>query len=310
MVAPLANVEAFQTLRPALLALAYRMLGDLARAEDIIQDAWLRWQQSEVTADSPKAYLSTIVTRLCLNELGTAHARREAKRGDRLPEPIDLVSGGIDRLEEYERISMAFMVVLQRLTPMERAVFLLHEVFEIEHAQIAALLGRNVPACRKLLERAREGVAAGRKLVMASHDEHQRLLRAFVEAATEGDVTQLAKLLADDAQLITDGGPSGRLFEGSRNLTQPLQGARKIAKFVAYNSALSKGILEHRQHDLNGQPALIFLRDGEPFAALLLGIADGKIHRVFFHADSARLQHLEHRTSAPRPQRPRSEQHQ
>jgi RNA polymerase sigma-70 factor (ECF subfamily) len=292
VVAPLANAEAFRTLRPALLALAYRMLGDFARAEDIIQDAWLRWQESEVEADSPKAYLSTIVTRLCLTELGTARARREAKRSDRLPEPIDLATGGIDRLETYERISMAFMVILQRLTPVERAVFLLHEVFELEHAQIAALIGRGVPACRKLLERAREGVAAGRKLITASHDEHQRLLRAFIEAATAGDVTQLASLLADDAQLITDGGPNGRFFEGSRNLTQPLQGAHKVAKFVAHSTAQSDGILERREHELNGQPALIFLRDGAPFAALLLGIADGRIHSVFFHADATRLQHL------------------
>ncbi|MET0391238.1 MAG: sigma-70 family RNA polymerase sigma factor [Polyangiales bacterium] len=292
MVARPAHAEAFQTLRPALLALAYRMLGDLARAEDIIQDAWLRWQQSDVEADSPKAYLSTIVTRLCLNELGSARARREATRSDRLPEPIDLATGGIDRIEQYERISMAFMVLLQRLTPVERAVFLLHEVFEQEHTQIAELVGRSVPACRKLLERAREGVAAGRKLITASRDEHQRLLRAFLEAASAGDVTQLAALLADDAQLITDGGPNGRFFEGLRNLTQPLQGANNVARFVIHRTAQSEGILEREERELNGQPALVLLQDGAPFAALLLGIADGKIHSVYFHADPTRLQHL------------------
>src|SRR5207248_11320282 len=132
----------FQSHRPALLALAYRMLGEMARAEDVVQEAWLRWQrQAEV--DSPKAFLTTTVARLCLDELGSARARREESRSDRLPEPVDLDQSGIGRVEMLDQISMAFLVILQRLTPAERAVLLLHDVFDMTHADIAALLGKS-----------------------------------------------------------------------------------------------------------------------------------------------------------------------
>jgi RNA polymerase sigma-70 factor (ECF subfamily) len=286
-----AHAEVFQALRAELIALAYRMLGDLARAEDIMQEAWLRWQRADVTPESPKAYLSTIVTRLCLNELDSARARREDSRSDRLPEPIDLAAGGFAQLERLEQISMAFMVVLQRLKPVERAVFLLHEVFDFEHAQIANLVGKSEATCRKLLERSRQEVAQGRRTLAASHAEHQRLLRAFVRAASAGDVDGLVALLAEDAELISDGGPNGRTVGGVRNLAQPLQGAARIASFVVATSARAAE-LEVREHELNGQPAMVFWRGQEPFAALLLGVEGGEITRVFFHADLARLGHL------------------
>jgi RNA polymerase sigma-70 factor (ECF subfamily) len=286
-----AHAEVFQALRPELIALAYRMLGDLARAEDIMQEAWLRWQRADVTAEAPKAYLSTIVTRLCLNELDSARARREDSRSDRLPEPVDLAAGGFAQLERLERISMAFLVVLQRLKPVERAVFLLHEVFDFDHAQIASLVGKSEAACRKLLERARHEVALGRRSLSASHAEHQRLLHAFVRAASAGDVEGLVAMLAEDAELISDGGPNGRTVGGVRNLTQPLLGAARIASFVIATSARAAD-LDVREHELNGQPAMVFWRGQEPFAALLLAVEGGKISRVFFHADLARLGHL------------------
>src|SRR5262249_41383494 len=137
------DLEVFESHRPALLGLAYRMLGDVGRAQDIVQDAWLRWHKRDVAVDSPKAFLVTVVTRLCLSELGSARARREESRSDRLPEPVDLVEGGIARLEELEHLSMAIMVVLERLTPAERAVLLLHEVFDFPHEEIAKLVSRS-----------------------------------------------------------------------------------------------------------------------------------------------------------------------
>src|SRR5438552_7490874 len=149
----------FESNRPALLALAYRMLGEVARAEDVIQEAWVRWQQRKTEVDEPKAFLITTVARLCLDELGSARARREESRSDRLPEPVDLDEGGIGRVEMLDQVSMAFMVVLQRLTPAERAVLLLRDVFDFEYAEIAALVGKSEAACRKLLERARQNVA-------------------------------------------------------------------------------------------------------------------------------------------------------
>src|SRR4029453_16909682 len=141
------DLAVFESYRALLAALAYRMLGDRGRAEDMVQEAWLRWQGRREDADSPRAYLVTVVTRLCLNELDSAKARHEESRSDRLPEPIDLDEGGIGRLESLDQVSMAFLVVLQRLTPAERAVLLLHDVFDLAHDAIAPLVGKSGAAC-------------------------------------------------------------------------------------------------------------------------------------------------------------------
>jgi RNA polymerase sigma-70 factor (ECF subfamily) len=230
------------------------------------------------------------VTRLSLTELASARARKEESRGDRLPEPVDLAASGMDRLEAVDRLSMAFLVVLERLTPAERAVLLLHDIFDFTHAEIAGLVGKSPASCRKLLERARQSVTAGRRMFTATHDEHSRLLHAFAGAAFAGDIGALVALLADDAVLVTDGGRSGREVDGARNLPRPLEGAARVAAFVAATS--QRGDLTAEPRELNGQPALVFHREGQPFAALLLAVADGKIQRVFFHADTERLRFL------------------
>jgi RNA polymerase sigma-70 factor (ECF subfamily) len=292
-----ADLDVFEAHRPLLVAHAYRMLGDLGRAEDIVQDAWLRWSGRHVDVQSPRAYLVTLVTRLCINELDSARMRREESRGDRLPEPVDLDEGGLGRIEALEQISMAFLVVLQRLTPAERAVLLLREVFDFDYKEIATLVGKNEAACRKLLERARQHVAAEKPLFAASPEDHRRLLGAFSEAASAGNIDALVALLAEDAVMVTDGGPEGRRAGGIRNLRAPLMGASRIAAFV---SATARSIdLEAEVHELNGQPALVFYHDNAPFAALLLAIADGRVHRVFFHADLERLRYLGPRTRTP-----------
>src|SRR5437899_3102169 len=140
------DLAVFESHRPAMVSLAYRMLGDVGRAEDMVQEAWLRWQHRQEAVDSPPAYLVTMVTRLCLNELDSARARREQSRGDRLPEPVALEEGPLGRIEALEQVSMAFLVILQRLTPAERAVLLLHDVFDFPHAEIAALIDKNEAA--------------------------------------------------------------------------------------------------------------------------------------------------------------------
>ena len=286
------DLEVFESLRSHLLSLAYRMLGDAGRAQDMVQEAWLRWHQrgAETVIDSPRAFLVTIVTRLCLNELASARSQREESRSDRLPEPVDLVEMGIDALEERDQVSMAFLVVLERLTPAERAVLLLHDVFDFAHDEIATLVERTPEASRKLLERAREKVATGRRMFTASRDEHQRLLQAFFQAVTSNDVPALIELLAEDAVLITDGGVRGRVAGATRSLPRPLEGAARIAAFVTATRGARAFTIE--THELNGQPALVFQVDGGPFAALLLGVADGKIQRVFFHADPDHLRYL------------------
>lgn len=289
-----ADLAVFEAHRPLLVAHAYRMLGDLGLAEDMVQNAWLRWTGRHADVESPRAYLVTVVTRLCINELDSAHRRREESRGDRLPEPVDLAEGGIGHVESLEQISMAFLVVLQRLTAAERAVLLLREVFDFDYKEIAALVGRSEAACRKLLERARQHVAAEKPLFAASPEDHRRLLGAFNEAASAGKIDALVALLADDAVMVTDGGAEGRRAGRLRNLPVPLTGARRIAAFIAATAGSVD--LEAEVHELNGQPALVFYHENEPFAALLLAIANDRIHRVFFHADLERLRHLGPRT--------------
>lgn len=284
-------VADFEACRADLVSLAYRMLGDVGRAEDMVQEAWLRWQAHQEAVDSPRAFLLTVVTRLCLNELESARVRREQSRPDRLPEPVDLEDGGMGRAEQYEQVSMAFLVLLQALKPAERAVLLLHDVFDFEHEEIAALISKSSAACRKILQRAREHVAAGRSMLVPSRDEHRRLLHAFVRAARAGDVQGLVDQLADDAILITDGGSRGRVERGLRNLRSPLQGATQIASFVAA-TARRPHALRLEERELKGQPAVVFWGGDHPFAAMLLAISAGRIQRVFFHADLERLAHV------------------
>ena len=285
------DLEIFEAHRALLVAHAYRMLGDLARAEDVVQDAWLRWSGPHEPAVSPRAYLITMVTRLCFTELDSARARREESRGDRLPEPVDLDDVGLGRVEMLDRVSMAFLVVLQRLTAAERAVLLLRDVFDFEYREIAALLGKSEAACRKLLERARDDVAREKRLFSTSPEAHRRLLTAFTEAAAAGDLEALVSMLAEDAVLITDGGAEGRRVGRFRNLQAPLQGARNIAAFITATAGSAQG-LEVEIRELNGQPSAVFYRGDTPFAALLLGATDDRIHRVFFQADVERLRGL------------------
>ncbi|MEX2208089.1 MAG: sigma-70 family RNA polymerase sigma factor [Myxococcota bacterium] len=286
------DVTVFESCRPSLLALAYRMLGDLGRAEDVVQDAWLRWERSETMVVAPAGYLVKTVTRLCLNELDSARARREEARSDRLPEPVALERTVLDRIDTLDRVSMAFLVLLQRLTPDERAALLLHEVFEFDHAAIAELLERSEPASRQLLKRARDHVANERRAIRVPDDVHRRLLRAFLAAAAAGDADAVARLLADDAVLIVDAGPKGGRFGRVRNLPGPLLGAAKVAAFVAAVTPQGAAGLETRECELNGQPAMLVLRDGQPRTAILLSVVDGRIRFVFMQADPARLGHV------------------
>jgi RNA polymerase sigma-70 factor, ECF subfamily len=286
------DLKVFESHRALLVAHAYRMLGDLGRAEDMVQEAWLRWNGREADVTSPRGYLVTMVTRLCFHELDSAKTRREESRSDRLPEPVNLDEGGIGRVELLDQVSMAFLVMLQRLTAAERAVLLLRDVFDFEYHEIATLVGKGEAACRKLLERARQHVATEKRLFSAPPETHRRMLAAFTKAASAGDLEALVALLAEDAVMITDGGPAGRRVAGIRNLKEPLQGAAKIAAFVATTARQTD--LTTALREINGQPAVVFYEGDAPFAALLLAIAEDRIHRVFFHADTARLRYLGH----------------
>jgi RNA polymerase sigma-70 factor (ECF subfamily) len=284
------STAVFESHRPALVRLAYRMLGDLGRAQDIVQDAWLRWQRLDAPVDAPKALLTKMVTRQCLNELDSARARREESRSNRLPEPVQEDAGG-DVVERADQISMAFLVLLQRLTPPERAALLLHDVFDFGHEEVAKLLEKTVPACRQLLSRARRHVAVERRSFTTSREEHLRLLRAFLLASRAGNVDAIASLLTDDAVLIADGGPEGVTVGGVRNLPRPVSGARRVAAAIAALGQRGTG-LERREWTVNGQPALVAFLNGRPVFVVLLAVTNGRIGSIFIHADPARLSHL------------------
>jgi RNA polymerase sigma-70 factor (ECF subfamily) len=285
------DTAVFESHRAALVALAYRMLGDVGRAEDVVQEAWLRWHGHSERVESPRAFLVTVVTRLCLNELDSARARREESRSDRLPEPVDLRRGGMDGIEAVDQISMAFLVVLQKLTPAERAVLLLRDVFDFDYGDIARLVNRSEDACRQLLKRARDNVSAEKRALESSPEQHRRLLAAFVDAVRTGNVEEFTRLLADDAVVIADGGPEGVRFGRVRNLPRPLSGVARITAF--FMSASKRGAaFDTRACELNGQPALLAVRDGRAVAAFLISVADGKIRHVFIQADPAHLGHV------------------
>jgi len=286
------DVALFESHRSALRSLAYRMLGDLAQAEDVVQEAWLRWQGRTVAVDAPRAFLVQTVTRLCLNELDSARARREESRGDRLPEPVDLDLVGGDAVEALDQISMAFLVLLQRLTPAERAVLLLHEVFEMSHSEIGGLLEKSEAACRQLLGRARAHLASERRGLQTSREEHRRLLLAFVKASRSGEMDQMLALLAEDATLVIDTGPEGKRVGRIRNVGRPVHGATRIAAFLAAVARQTPPFGEAHECVLNGQPAVVVVREGRPVAAILISAADGEIQRVFIQVDPRRLGHL------------------
>ncbi|MEQ8280768.1 MAG: sigma-70 family RNA polymerase sigma factor [Deltaproteobacteria bacterium] len=285
------DAQIFEDHRPSLLALAYRMLGDFARAEDLVQDAWLRWSRRDVEVDAPKSYLLRTVARLCLNELDSARVRRET-RADQLPEPLSLEANGLMHVEAIDQLSMAFLVLLQRLTAAERAVLLLHDVFDFSHAEIAVLLGKSAPASRKLLERARVHVAEERRALVVSTEEHRRLLGAFVAAATRGDVEALSSLLAEDVVLVADAGPDGGRYGRVRNLPGPLIGVKKVAAFVAAVTAQGAEGAEVREQELNGRPGVVLMVDGVPTTALTVSVADGRVRGIFIQADASRLSRL------------------
>ena len=206
---------------------------------------------------------------------------------------MDLARTGLDVLDTGDQISMAFLVLLQRLTPSERAVLVLHDVFDFSHQEIGEILKKSAPACRQALRRAREHVSRERRSLTTSPDEHRRLLRAFIRAASQGDQTQLVELLSDEAVLVVDGGSEERRFGRVRNFPGPVTGAVKVAAVLAAVTPHGAVGLRLRECELNGQPAVLVLDGDRPHSAILLAVSDGRIARLFIHADLSRLGHVD-----------------
>lgn len=274
--------------RGRLLGLAYRMLGSRSDAEDVVQDAYLRFAGAQDVRNA-EAFLVTVVTRLCLDRLKSARAQREVYVGPWLPEPVFDAEGlsAEAATELADDLSFALMLALDRLSPLERAAFLLHDVFDTPFAEIAAMLDRTEASCRQLASRARRAVRDDRPPPAAPPDSHARLLRAFGEAVASGDVARLAELLREDAVALTDGG--GRKT-AARN---PIVGAEKIARFFIGLAAKNAG------HDIRVEPAtingafgaLLYL-DGELDHTMSMAISGEKIAAIYIVRNPDKLRHL------------------
>lgn len=279
-----AGLDPFLAQRPRLLALAYRMLGATGEAEEVVQEAWVRWQAAERAAIAdPAAWLVTVVTRLCLDRLRRSEAARRDYPGPWLPEPwLEEIpappeSAAPDRrLDRAADLSVAFMLLLERLSAPERAALLLRDAFGAEYAVIAAALGRTEAACRQLIHRARERLhEAGPARQAASPAVHRRLLGAFLAAARSGDPARLTRLLAEDARLLTDGG--GKV----QAALNPILGASRVVRFaLGVRRRLPAG-LEARPFNFNGQPGLALFLNGEPWGALGVEVAEGRIRSLY-----------------------------
>ena len=272
------DAEVFEEYRGLMFAVAYRMLGTIADAEDAVQDAWLGWSAaSRADVADPRAYLVRIVTNTALNRLRAARARREAYIGPWLPEPLLTEAGpdAAERAELAESVSVAMLVVLESLTPDERAVFVLHEVFGFDHPEIAAALGRSAPAVRQLAHRAREHVQARRPRFDVDWDQQREVTARFLAAAAGGDIEGLMAVLAPDVTLLTDGG--GR----TRAALRPISGASKVARWIVGIAGRpdvgGAADLNLEPAEINGTPGTLITADGGAVAVLTLAVAAGQV---------------------------------
>jgi RNA polymerase sigma-70 factor (ECF subfamily) len=284
--------QLFEEQRRYLFSIAYRLLGSVGDAEDVVQEAFLRWQRDGERADgeqvrSPRAYLATIVVRLCLDELRSARARREVYVGPWLPELTSGRTDLTDSLVQRESLSFAFLLMLESLSPLERAVFILREVFDYDYAEIAAMVDKSEANCRQVFHRARQHLAERQARFESTQEQREQVTRQFMHAASTGDVQGLLRLLADDAVLIGDGGGKG--FAA----LQPVRTADRVAR--GFLGALQKMPPDQAWIDeVNGQPAIVATREGRMFAVLVLDVEqDGRVRRLYSVVNPDKLRHLQ-----------------
>ncbi|GIF73994.1 RNA polymerase sigma-70 factor [Asanoa siamensis] len=281
-------LEAFGAVRPRLFGIAYRMLGTVADAEDVVHDAWLRWQQTDRDrVRDPEGFLITTTSRLALNAVTSARARREVYPGPWLPEPVDTAADPVFRAERDESLELALLLLLERLTPAERAVYVLHEAFDYPFRQIGEVLGTSETNARQLGRRARTHLAEERPATVGRAD-HGRLLRSFLAAARAGDLDQLERLLAETATSYADGGGTVRAAP------HPIVGRENVARYIVglwrkYGADLDMEIVES-----NGQPAILASHDGEAVALIAIDASDAGIERVLLTLNPEKLSRFQH----------------
>jgi RNA polymerase sigma-70 factor (ECF subfamily) len=278
-----ADAVAFEEWRSLLFGIAYRMLGSAADAEDVVQDASIRWlRRRDSDVESVRAYLVTIVTRLCLDQLDSARSTRVTYAGPWLPEPV--VVDETAAAEQADSLSLAFLVLLEELTPLERAAYLLHDVFGYTFDEVARSLGRSAAACRQLGARARKHVEERRQRFDADLRHGRELTDRFLVACATGDLSGLLSMLSDDVVVWTDGG--GKV----RAAMRPVVGPQRSSRFLVNVAKRVRGVPQSTV--LNGQPATVFVDGGVVVAALVLDIMDGSIVGVRAVTNPDKLERL------------------
>jgi RNA polymerase sigma-70 factor (ECF subfamily) len=285
--------DAYRELRPLLFSIAYRMVGSVSEAEDLVQEAFLRFHRTVSggeEVDSPRAWLAAVTTRLAIDHLRSARVRRERYVGAWLPEP--LVTGNepdaAAHAEAADSLSLAFLALLERLSPVQRAVFLLHDVFGYGYDELAALVGKSEDNCRQIAARARRHVEAGRPRFEASRRQREELARRFFAAIEQGDTDGLVGLLAADAVLYGDGGGKAPA------LAAPVHGAVRVARFLVGLARRGRAVgMGARPAEINGHPGLVTLDpEGRVLGVLALDIAEGRVQTVRSIVNPDKLRHL------------------
>src|SRR5690242_247210 len=285
--------ESFETYRSYLFAIAYRMLGSAMDAEDMVQETYLRYQGTPPeTIHSLKAFLTTIITRLCMDQLQLARRKRELYVGPWLPEPV-LTAVPVEATDPQERvdveesISLAFLLLLEQLQPVERAVFLLREVFEYELAEITSILGKSEAACRRSFSRARQHLSKQRPRFPSSQEAHRQLLTSYMQAVQTGEMDALEHMLAEDVTLWADAG--GKIKQAA---LRPISGRDAVARFSVGTRRFLPENYQVEIAEINGQPAVVFRADGKAFLVLAIEVQAGRIQTVRLMANPEKLLHI------------------
>ncbi|HEX6880902.1 MAG TPA: RNA polymerase sigma-70 factor [Terriglobales bacterium] len=269
------GLSVFASVRPRLFGIAYRMLGSASEAEDLVQDVWLRWQTTNRTAiENPPAYLATTTTRLCINQIQSAQTRRETYVGTWLPEPVDTSSDPGIGAERGEALHFAVLVLLEKLSPNERAAYVLREAFDYPYAQIAEILQMEEPNIRQLVSRARKHIANGRRAPVSS-GEQRRLLEAFIAAARKADMAALEGLFAEDVVSTSDG---GGIVRAAR---VPVCGRERVARFIATAAHFWNGVTL-AWAETNGQASVLVSREGSLVALTTIDASEHGIDRIIW----------------------------
>jgi len=291
--------EAFTTFRPLLFSIAYRMLGSAMDAEDMVQDTYLRWQRAGPDpVQEPKAFLTTAITRLCIDYLRSARVQRESYIGPWLPEPLLTAPGGgpAEKVAERESLSMAFLVMLERLSPVERAAFLLREVFNHDYGELADILETSPANARQLVSRARRklgGLRPDRVRYTAAPEQQMALAGQFAQAVVSGDMDRVLRLLAPDIRLVSDGG--GKAAAALR----PIEGAEAVANFFLRLARIAPPGTAGSFAWVNGQVALVTYEDGEVTTVYVPVIEDGRITTFYALRNPDKLRSLPRQDEAP-----------